>query len=426
MSQSAELEQPAARSESESRARSIWWLHPGKLTLLFTLPIYLFLVYVVPRVWPHLIVLRGQNYVDGQFALLGMLALLMLSGGALLGAKLDLKSRLIAPPYRMSESFLLGLGLITIAAYAIWFWPVVSRLQFFIPRGELNRMPGITSFTQFGVPFMSAYFYGAWYSHQRYSRSLRIMCWAIGFLTLSRVYIWSERLALIEIVLPIAVSALCYRSIPRRRLARGVQRVVVAAGPFLGILALLSFFSATEVVRSWTTYSTTTNQSFADFVVSRFTTYYYTALNNGAGLLQTSEWPTFEFTSTLPWLFRLPFGVGALFWSAIGRTEAPGDTFLRRFGDVEFNNMSGIFPIFYDLGTLYALIYFALLGALFGVLYRASTKAEGIGVMFFPPAFLASLEILRISYLGQPRSFLILVGALVVAVTQFRVRRAPS
>jgi hypothetical protein len=228
-------------------------------------------------------------------------------------------------------------------------------------------------------------------------------------------------------LVPIAIGVLSYRT-PRRPLMRAGQRLVVAAGPFLGLVLLLGFFAVTEVVRSWTTYAVTTSQTFSEFVVSRFTTYYYTALNNGAGLLRTSEWPTFQFYSILSWIYRLPFGVGELFWSGPVRSEAPSEGFLRRFGDEEFNNMSGIFPVLHDVGVIYGLIYFGVMGLVFGLLYRASTRGEIVGVMLFPPAFLACLEILRISYLNQPRSFLVVVGALVL-LTQFRARsssRAPA
>jgi len=153
-------------------------------------------------------------------------------------------------------------------------------------------------------------------------------------------------------------------------------------------------------------------------------TYYYTAINNGAGLLATSTWPDYDMVHVLNWFYRLPFGVGQLFSSALGRGMLPTDSFLSRFGDVEFTNMSGVFPIVHDLGFAGGLLYFSGFGVIAGMMYRALTKGRRVGILLFPPLFVACLEVLRIAYLNNPRSFVIVLSAL-FAITQFRPRPAP-
>jgi oligosaccharide repeat unit polymerase len=402
----------------------VWWLSPGRLLVFFILPIYLFMALVVPEIWPHLLVVRAGNYMRGQFLMLGAACVAVLAFGCLVGSRLDLTSR-PARLYEVNDRFMLGMGLFVVAAYLIWFWPIIRQGSLLMHRQELNHMPGVTSFTQLGVPFVVCYLYGALRAQQRFSRPVRALFYAILFLTVARVYIWSERLALIEVGVPAVTCVLAYYTPRRPFLTRSFQ-LIGAYGPFLGVPLLVAFFMGTEVVRSWSaeTYQAQ-NPDFGEFMVSRLVTYYYTALNSGAGLLATSDWPDFSFSHTLSWFYRLPFGIGELFWSATGQGESPTQAFLTRFGDPEFSNMSGIFPVVYDLGFVGGLLYFLVLGLVTGMMYRGMRRERPLGILLFPPMFVACLEVLRIPYLTQPRCFLIFLGGL-IAVTQFRPKRAAT
>jgi hypothetical protein len=400
--------------------REIWWLNPGKFLLLFILPLYFFLVLVVPRVWPDALVLRSSNFMHPEFVLLGAATIVAIGVPALLGSRIDLSPRRSGLLVSVNEPLLIALAAITVAAYLIWFWPAIVQLRFFMPRDELNRIAGVTSFTQLGVPVVTAYLYARWRNGQRFSRLMHGLFAAVLVLATARVYMWSERLALIEIAIPILVCALLYRPF-RRPASQLFYRVIAVWGPVLGLGVLLVLFGATEFVRSWRSYAVTTNQTFGTFVVSRVTTYYFTALNNGAGLLQTSHWPSFEGLWVFGWLYTFPFGVGQTFLDAVGHREAPHALFLRRFADPEFNNMSGIFPVFHDFGIVVGFAYFALQGLAFGLAYRSAVKGEAFGALFFPPILVACMEVLRISYLNGQRCFLIVMGA-VLLLMNFRAR----
>jgi hypothetical protein len=110
--------------------------------------------------------------------------------------------------------------------------------------------------------------------------------------------------------------------------------------------------------------------------------------------------------------------------TALARDAAPTDAFLSRFGDPEFTNMSGIFPIIYDVGVWGGLTYFGLFGLFAGFTFRALESGRRIGILLFPTVFVACLEILRIAYLSESRCFLIVVGAL-AAMSQLRPRPLP-
>jgi hypothetical protein len=400
--------------------REIWWLNPGKFLLLFVLPLYFFLVLVVPELWPDALVLRSANFMHPEFVVLGAATIVVIAAPALVGARVDLTPRTSALRSEVNEPLLIVLATFTIAAYLIWFWPAIVQMRFFLPRDELNRIAGVTSFTQLGVPVVTAYLYARWRNGQRFSRLMDGLFAIVLVLATARVYMWSERLALIELAIPILVCALLYRPF-RRPSSRLLYRSIAGYGPFMGLGGLLVLFGATEVVRSWQTYAVTSNQAFGTFVVSRLTTYYFTALNNGAGMLQTSHWPSYEGLWVFGWLYAFPFGVGQTFLDAVGHREAPHDLFLRQFGDPEFNNMSGIFPVFHDIGIVLGLAYFAAQGFAFGLAYRSAVKGEALGALFFPPILVACMELLRISYLNGQRCFLIVMGAILLLLN-FRVK----
>jgi hypothetical protein len=404
--------------------RWIWWLNPGKLVLFFILPLYLFISLAVPEIWPDLVVLRANNYLRQSYVLLGAACLLVMGAACLVGTRIDLDKRPAYRLYDINERFLLAVGAITVLAYVIWFSPLVARGTLFLKRDELNQTPGVTSFSQLGVTFVVCYLYATLRARQRLSRITRALFWTILVLTVARVYIWSERLALIEMAVPAAVSLLAYRT-PTQPLWRGAFRLVGRYGPFLALPLLMGFFMATEFIRSWSSDFYNTKHEFGEFMVSRLVTYYYTAINNGAGLLATSTWPDYDMVHVLNWFYRLPFGIGQLFSSALGRGMLPTDSFLSRFGDVEFTNMSGVFPIVHDLGFAGGLLYFSGFGVIAGMMYRALTKGRRVGILLFPPLFVACLEVLRIAYLNNPRSFVIVLSAL-FAITQFRPRMAPA
>lgn len=406
---------------AQSNIDAIWWLHPGKLILFFMFPIYLFVGFVVPGLWPELIVLRSRVYMDGEYVILGAGSLLVLGVAAILGSRIVWKQGPVRL-YDINQRFMVAIGALSVMAYGIWFWPVIQRGQLFLSRDELNQTPGVTSFTQLGVPYVICYLYATRRAGQQLSGPVHWLFKLIIFLTVARVYIQSERLALIEVLVPAAVLVLAYY-VPRRPTARTLFEAVRKYGPFLGIPLLFVFFGATEVVRSWTSYSQTQDISLVDFVISRVATYYYTALNNGAGMLATSAWPDFEFLFIFEWIYRLPFGVGAFVWESLGRHEMPHEDFLARFGDPEFNNMSGIYPIFFDVGIVAGIAYFAALGLGMGIAYNQAKQGRPLGTLIFPSLIVACTEVLRIMYLNNTRCFLVLIGAL-LASTQLRPRRA--
>ncbi|HTU60542.1 MAG TPA: hypothetical protein VMF89_18955, partial [Polyangiales bacterium] len=218
----------------QNAGASIWWLHPGKLVLGFMLPVYMFVAFAVPALWPHLIVLKARVYMDYEYASIGAGALLAVGVGAMLGGRFDIEPRRPRFNYVVDERFMLWIGGLTTTAYMIWFWPVIARGQLLLERDELNQTPGVTSFTQLGVIYVVCYLITTVRAGARTSAPVRWLFGFLLFLIILRVYVSSERLALIETAVPAAVIGLRYWE-PERPALRSILGVIRGYGPVLAI-----------------------------------------------------------------------------------------------------------------------------------------------------------------------------------------------
>lgn len=407
----------------------VWWLNPWKLFAFFMVPGFTF-IYLVPVVFgPYAVRIKFKIFFTSEYFALGLLFLFVILNFAWL-ASVRFSKELPAPtPPSFNRFYLDFLALVSIAAYIIWFRNLFIHPETLlamlkggsggisVARTMNKTVGGVTTAAQFGVAYAILYFNQVWgvgkpFEYKRYTIYLYLL---IG-LVIFRMYVWAERLALIEFSVPIGVLYILYR-VKRKD---GIYRNIVNALPFMGVIGLFALFSATEYFRSWVSYYQYQGTGFFQFSLKRLTSYYYLALNNGAGMLSTLYWPTYEFYNILEWLHRFPFLVGRVF--RIVLDMRPDTNFLERFADPEYNNPSGVFTVFYDAGIAGALIFAAVYGALLGYLYRSAVMRRGIGVILYPALYIALLEQFRILYIGAPRTLPIVLG-LVLAYLLFREHR---
>lgn len=388
-----------------------WWANPAVLIGAFILPLFM-LVFLVPTVFGRgSIVLNARVYFDWPYFGLGVAFFATMLVGALLGTYLR-----PAPPSpraaresRVSEGYLEALGLLSIAAYMIWFRGMVTSPSDLVAlftgggadiRGNNQTIGGVTTLAQCGIAYSILYLDQLWGTRVPFRTKRPHWYFAIIVVwTVFRVYAWAERLALIELAVPIGLLFFCYRTDVRWRVVSAIRRF----GPFLGLGAMLLYFGATEYSRSWNAHYQYSEDSFWDFVTRRFLTYYYTALNNGAGLLQNYDWPTYQADHVLQWLYRFPVSIGPIFRYTFD-VESVDTRFLFAYADREFSNMSGLFTVYFDLGIGGALVYAALWGATIGYAYSCVKARTGFWRLLYPLLFVAILEAMRVPYLGEPRA----------------------
>jgi oligosaccharide repeat unit polymerase len=281
---------------------------------------------------------------------------------------------------------------------------------------QIGTVPGVTTLTQFGIAsvIVSSLLIS---SSPRRTDVLRLII--VFALALPRSFLLTERLAILELVVPmVVVFAARYSAAGRGR--RIVKLMPVIAAPFV-----FAVFATFEYFRSWQFFRATSGGNFGDFALERLAGYYATALNNGhLTLVHTGgvgQWPyrTIE-------AFWIAPGIKSWTWEQPQfhtYSEEYYADMLAQFGNPEFNNASGFVTGFGDYGSIGGIVYFLIMGVVAGCLYRGFRSSAGLGMLLYPIIFLGILELPRYLYWSQGRALPAIVALAIVA---FALRRAKS
>lgn len=418
-----------AHADPASQAQPMpWWCGPAGIAAGFLLPL-MFLIALAGHAPHRALTIRGVHFLDTAHLLLGGSLILVIAFGGWIGAQLHGTRPLPARDSAAGAAERVAwdkaafvLGGITLLAFTLWFkdflldpvllWQTLTGTH--VPdRKDIELTPGLTSLANVAPAFFSIYAVRAMDQHpHRPPRALHVLVTTLVLLTVFRVYVWSERLAMIEMAVPFGLMIgrwTCQRSGAGWALIR-------SAGPYAAIPLLVLFFGLAEYARSWSAGDYQNQLGFWEFAIGRFASYYYTSLNNGAGLLATTDWPTFEFEYTLEWLHRAPLGLGKPFSELVGFNGARFDFYLSTYQDIEFNSPSGVFAVIADLGLQGAVAYTFVVALVAGLAFRAYREERLIGLLAYPMFFITFMEIYRYPYLGQPRAFTWALGMLLAWV----------
>jgi oligosaccharide repeat unit polymerase len=298
------------------------------------------------------------------------------------------------------------------------FYTALTTLNFYDAniRGRLGTVPGVTTFTQFGVAFtiLAGLLLAAGEPRAKHVRRLCIVL----FLALLRAFFVSERLALLELLVPLLVVGVSSMS----RDSTGARRASFLPAVILPLV--VAFFGAFEYSRSWVFYKAQGGNSFPAFIIERFAGYYVTAYNNG--VIRLEHQPNAALPYDLVQAFWTAPGIGSanLFRTLTGLDQDVSYTdALTNFGNPEFNNQGGVVSPFVDLGTAGALVFFLLLGLACGLLYRSLQQGRIWGLVLYPLMVLTLLEMPRYIYLPQGRAAPGVIALVVVALLVHRGRR---
>lgn len=286
--------------------------------------------------------------------------------------------------------------------------------------GRVETIPGVTTLTQFGL---AAVVVSALLLCQQPSVAEAAKLAVVVGLALPRAFLFTERLALLELAVPVVVIVAA-RFATRQRGLRVVRLVPVVAAP-----VLFAVFALFEYTRSWTFYRATTEAGFPRFAAERLAGYYTTALNNGQlELLHTAapgRWPytTMEAVWTAPGVSHLN-----LHELLSGGPDPDYVAMLDRYANPEFNNASGLAPPFVDFGTFGGLLYFLVIGIVAGLLYRGMRESSPAGMLLYPVLFVGLLELPRYLHWAQGRSLpaYLALGTLAVLLHRAARRRAET
>ena len=423
------------RSSRRTGGPGIWWVTPiGSLALV--IPLSLLVALQIPDA-DYRLYYKVPRAIGVSQAELFLTAAAVLAAGTLIPLVLKPQRRgrnwpALAPSQlrilRHAETIafrltvlgyvlLAALGVARGARLALLLNAVTSQDNY---TGKLKQVfapvAGVTSLTQIGIAYVVVA--GLLLCHGRSNRLVRRLI-VVVLLGLARSYLLTERLALLELIVPlIAIGATRLRQRPR-----GGGWLPFA--PAVALPALLVVFGAFEYSRSWVFYRSRTTLAFPQFVVTRLAGYYATSYNNGALQLVHDHDPS-----------RLPYDSIEAFWTAPGiaqlglyhRLTGQGGsdlltTVLAQYGNPEFNNPGGLAVPLLDFGAGWGMVFFLVAGVFIGLAYRSWCSGGPTGLLVYPVLFTGLLELPRYLYWTQGRVFPPLVFLLVVAGLMTRAVR---
>jgi hypothetical protein len=394
-----------------------WWTRPSALHLLFVMPMLLLVFWAGDSDLTGL-ALRSRSYLSAPYVFLCFGLVLVSALGAWLGENLQPRTVLQCPDEQLVRAAN-GLGVVVLATYFFWYRSLLLDPAMLLAvltgavqpeREEIGRVVGVTSLVNLAPLFFSLAGYLVFVRKVRQATLLALSVVLLLF-TFLRAYVWAERLAVPEALIPLALALLL--GLPAPTPKQAVRRLLYRLGPYAALPGVFLFFALAEYFRSWPYYQD--RLAFWDFALGRFVSYYFTALNNGAGMLATTDWPTGKFEHVLTWLYTFPMDIGARFAQVVGATSETTDNFfLRRYADPEFNSPSSFAAVVVDLGVAGGILFFALAMFAGGLLY-ARYRRGGLGaVMLYPSVLLAIFESFRYCYWGTSRFFVWVLGAVIV------------
>ncbi|MCW3765180.1 hypothetical protein OCL88_01730 [Paenarthrobacter sp. PAE-2] len=400
-----------------------WWVHPGWALLLLTgvmAAVSISLPDEVFATW------RMQKYLDESLSvtlIIGVLAtflgIMITSAGAARGGKVTLRFTpkqvlYLRRAYRI-------LFLLTLTGYLIWvvsavaqgvrpqdLIAVVDRQLGAISELKSNSRPigGLTTLTQFAPVVVVL---------GHLLRKLGVggrAFYSLIVLSAVRTIFYAERLALIEVLIPLLLAASL--TISRSSRWRGLTR----SAPVVVAPLVWGIFAISEYTRSWIYYQLTTSMPFPEWVSARLAGYYVTSFNNSAMFVHA-----YDGSNAVPY-FSIPF-----LWNAPGVNEAdqggiygflPNDWWtyiLNTEGSKDFTNVGSFLVTYAEFGMMGMFFGWLLVGLLLGLIFSSLTKGNTPGLVAYAAIFVGVLELPRFIYWTQGRATPIIIAILVIAFT---------
>jgi oligosaccharide repeat unit polymerase len=406
---------------------TLWWLNPAWCFGLVC-GITLLMAYIQDPVDYELY--RTLKYVQSWHVMAGGLAILVFITGCFFAKALtsDNVGRKFVNVDMVRRWFHLCVAL-TIFGYLVWlgvglkngatpalFLDVVfsddTSVIESIRDDYFPTIPGVTTCTQFGLPAILLGLYVYFLGDRKAIRWVGI----IVALALVRAILNSERLALIELVLPAVILTVRLFMLPMKNYLWSRRAGIIA--PLVAPLMLMLVFGSFEYFRSWH-YYVDDFDSYPEFVVWRLSGYYTTSHNNGAMALETNQprplpYHTLEPFWKFPGVAASPIGYERL--TGLDIEESHRDM-LENYGNPELNNGGGLFLPMLDWGLPGATIFWLGYGFLAGALYYSFLRGNLGGLLLYPLIFQSVLDVPRILVICSTRFTPAIVVLVLVVLT---------
>jgi hypothetical protein len=405
------------RTVRPNRPRQLWWLYPGVGALLLGVPLTI-IAYLTPES-TYFTLYRTPKTVDSEFVVLGAFIYLCFAIGSFFAIGTATESQ-EEDTLLYCRWFVRPLFLITLFGYLAWFangiltsgiGPILTEMhdvlfgQEFGSSDELKvelfpTVPGVTTLTQVGILYVTVEaLLWVWKGSNRRSALIRFA--VITSLVLFRSILLSERIALVELVIPVVVVFATTSQFRRR------HKNLVRVAPVFLALAVFVLFALGEYFRSWPFYRPLYHGPYLQFVAERFMGYYTTAVNNAAVVYHYE--PLHPLLHTLRDLFDFPV-LGSFVstgYAIMFGENSPYNALalLGKYANPEFNNVPITGLLVNEFSLFFAPAAAFVLGVLSVSLYRSFLRGRLIGVLVYPSWYVGILEIPRIYYWADVRYF---------------------
>ncbi len=409
------IQQLETETDATPVLRNLWWLDPTLMFAILGLGTTL-IAFLSPE--DFYAYHKTPKYIGWTHVVLAILATVGFTIGSLYGRTFSPG----APDTRIAQRgwlwwwFLVAIGL-TFVGYTVWTTlaikngltvGVIERLLFGgdettfeqLKEKIFVRIPGVTTATQFGMAGMLIgivlWKRGEWFAV--------VLMGLLLLVSAARALLFSERLALIELMLPSVVLWVRFAALGNR-LPKWKQNCWKLA-PVAGIAALILMFGSFEYFRSWKAHQEKYD-SIVEFTLMRLSGYYNMAVNSCAMQINQGQsfavpWTTAQFVWQFPLVKLSPMSYKTL----TGRD--PDEELwrlLEQHANPELNNDGGLLLPYFDYGVIGLPIFWGLIGICVGYIYRCYQAGRLTGLVLYPLLFIGILEVPRIMYFTSQRAF---------------------
>lgn len=295
---------------------------------------------------------------------------------------------------------------ISCLGYVIWFIFDMDGWLNYNSAGHLKTIAGVTTVVQLMSLALVCLFTANLLGCKTSTQKMKITCGVI--LTLFRSQINNERLALIEVLLPLFLVWFFFN----RHKIRIPSIVIYSSFIFCFYL----FFSISEYFRSWQYYRYKIDINFFSFTLHRLLDYYSTSLNNGTIYLnyhiEISKLPLVG----LEFLWNFPI-IGSIIWDHIGENTVnmSWSQVLRSVaGTDEFNNLHVFLSLCGDFGMFGMFILLFTIGNLYSKAFYRAMRGEPLSIVVYSILTIGVIELPRHFWFGSGRAFPIIVALIVL------------
>lgn len=260
-------------------------------------------------------------------------------------------------------------------------------------------IPGITTLTQVG-PVCVTLAYIVYYNSDDVKIKRRMMAYIfiIIIYSLFRVRLNYERLALLDICIPLFVIFSHYSESYKKTVVYGIILVI----------SVYLLFTFGEYFKSWQYYKDIVDTNIFVYSFYRLVSYYWTSINNAIYLIVFRLGISVPFFFTFEWIWKFPIIKDVINYERIFNTNPYifSSEILNSFPlNPEYNVYSTAGYAYWDFGFFGGCVIMIILGCITAAIYKSFSKKSVIGTILYPVWYTGLLEFYRIQYWGGARQF---------------------